>query len=71
MARFMFSASANDDSPMSPDNSSDAAQTLKRLQACLEDCDRLGASLAAVYLATAIEHLRAQFGLRGDCSKTD
>ena len=39
------------------------ADILARLAECLAALDRLGAAVPAVHLATAIEHLRAQYGL--------
>lgn len=52
--------------------SSDDPETIMlRMLACLRDLDRIDARLAAVYLETAIQHLRAQYNLDGDVSETD
>lgn len=47
------------------------AKILLRMIACLRDLDRIGAHLPAVYLETAVHHLRNQFELDEDSSGTD
>ncbi len=51
-----------------PDNPADI---LTRLEACLEDLDRIGATLPAAHLATAIDHFRTQFDLPENASGSD
>lgn len=49
----------------------DPEEILRRMRDCLEDLDRIGASLAAIHLATAIEYFRAQYGLPDISSELD
>lgn len=56
--------------PLLP-GSPDPSQVLLVLQSCLNDLDRIGASLSAVHVSTAIEELRLQFNLPRDPTESD
>lgn len=47
------------------------AEILRHMEDCLAALDRIGAALPAVHLATAIDHLRAQFDLPENSSGSD
>jgi len=49
----------------------DPEEILRRMQECLHDLDRIGASLPAIHLSAAIEYLRGQYGLPDTTSELD
>lgn len=51
--------------------STDPETILLRLIACLRDLDGIEARLPAAYLEMAIQHLRVQFNLDADGSKSE
>ncbi|MBC2669401.1 hypothetical protein ACFOON_16550 [Novosphingobium piscinae] len=71
MSRFMFARTGGVECMWSNPDPDSPAEILCRLEDCLAALDRIGAGLPAVHLATAIEHLRAQFGLPENSSGSD
>ncbi len=72
MSEFMLILPGGEKRMWPPIPSSDDPETIQlRLLACLRDLDRIDARLAGAYLESAIHHLRAQFDLGEDISKTD
>lgn len=72
MSEFMLILSGRE-KPMWPplSSSTDPETILLRMVACLRDLDRIDARLAAAYLESAIHHLRIQFNLDDDSTKSD
>lgn len=56
--------------PLLP-GSPDPSQLLLVLENSLRDLDRIGASLSAIHVATAIEELRRQFDIPSDPTESD
>lgn len=71
MSSFMFAIAGGDLCMWSQPGPDDPEEILRRMRDCLEDLDRIGASLAAIHLATAIEYFRAQYGLPDISSELD
>ncbi|MDE2619903.1 MAG: hypothetical protein KGL54_07040, partial [Sphingomonadales bacterium] len=71
MNRFMFARSDGVACMWSQSGPDEPEDIMERLAECLAALDRLGAAVPAVHLATAIEHLRAQYGLPDVRSNSD
>lgn len=71
MNRFMFARSDGVACMWTKSSPAEPADIAVRLAECLAALDRLGAAVPAVHLATAIEHLRAQYGLPDVHSNSD
>lgn len=71
MSSFMFAIGGGDLCMWAQPGPDDPEEILRRMRVCLEDLDRIGASLPAIHLATAIEYLRAQYGLPDISSELD
>ena len=71
MSEFMLITGGEGQTWPARPGSHDPGAILRRMIACLDDLDRIGASLPAIHLDAAIQHLRRQFDLDGDTSGSD
>ncbi|WP_298197419.1 hypothetical protein [Novosphingobium sp.] len=71
MSSFLFGKAGGVECMWSHPGPDNPADILTRLEACLEDLDRIGATLPAAHLATAIDHFRTQFDLPENASGSD